>query len=224
MRYCAWFVVAFLSATLVSAADKKLPIEQTSNELVDISANALLEKDQIRQELGSDLGGDIVVVRVTFKTVSDKPIPLSLDDFLLVSGKDGQRSQPYSPSQIAGSTTLVVTPSGTRNGGLAGQGNGPIWGGIPGTTSAPQRMPGNGGGVGSTTSGASSGDSKVETVQSKDVNPLLAVLQAKILPEKEVTESVSGLLYFQIVGKLKPKDLELHYHGPGGRLALRFRP
>jgi hypothetical protein len=44
------------------------------------------------------------------------------------------------------------------------------------------------------------------------------------LPEKETTEALSGLLYFQMVGKLKPKDLELHYKGPGGRLALRFRP
>jgi hypothetical protein len=55
-------------------------------------------------------------------------------------------------------------------------------------------------------------------------NPLLAVLTAKILPEKELTDTVSGLLYFQMVGKLKPKDLELHYKGPAGKLALRFKP
>ena len=99
------------------AAEKKLPIEQTSNELIDISATALLDRDQIRQELGSDLGADIVLVRVTVRPVSDKPIQLTLDDFLLVSSKDGQRSEPYAPSQIAGSAALVVTPSGTRNGG-----------------------------------------------------------------------------------------------------------
>ena len=51
-------------------ADKKLPIEQTSNDLVDISATVILDKDQIKQELGSDLGGDIVVVRVTVRPVS----------------------------------------------------------------------------------------------------------------------------------------------------------
>src|ERR1700736_4012051 len=75
------------------AADKKLPIEQTSNDLVDITATAILDKEQIRQELGSDFGGDIVVIRVTIRPVSDKPIQVSLDDFLLVSGKDGQRAQ-----------------------------------------------------------------------------------------------------------------------------------
>ncbi len=99
---------------LLPAADRKLPIEQTSNDLVDISATAILDKEQIKQELGSDFGGDIVVIRVTIRPVSDRPIQVSLDDFLLVSGKDGQRAQPYSPSQIAGNSTLVVTPQGTR--------------------------------------------------------------------------------------------------------------
>jgi hypothetical protein len=225
MRHLIWCGPALMSLVTLTAADKKLPIEQTSNEMVDISATVLLEKDQIRQELGSDLGGDIAVVRVTFRPVSDKPILISLDDFLLVSGKDGQRAQPYSPSQIAGSATLMVTPSGTRNGGgLGSQGNGPIWGGIPGTGTGPQRLPGNGGGMGSTTAATGGVDSKVEVTKTDTPNPLLAVLAAKMLMEKEVTESTSGLLYFQMVGKVKPKDLELHYKGPAGRLALRFRP
>ena len=54
-------------------------------------------------------------------------------------------------------------------------------------------------------------------------NPLLEALNAKILPEKEITEPVSGLLFFQIVGKVKAKDLELHYKGPAGPMALRFK-
>jgi len=59
------------------AAEKKLPIEEASNELVDISAIALVDKDQIQQELGSDLGGDIVVVRITFRPVSDKALQIN---------------------------------------------------------------------------------------------------------------------------------------------------
>src|SRR5450432_951797 len=123
-------ILSLLATT--QAADKKLPIEQTSNDLVDITATAILDKDQIRQELGSDFGGDIVLVRVTVRPVSDKPIKVSLDDFLLVSGKDGQRSEPYSPSQIAGSDALVVTRQeakkssglGVSLGGLMGGGGG----------------------------------------------------------------------------------------------------
>jgi len=217
-----YLLIGLLGVVAVSsAAEKKLPIEQTSNELVEISATALVDREQIRQELGSDLGGDIVVVRVTFRPVSDKPLQVSLDDFLLVSAKDGQRSQPYAPSQIAGDATLVVTPQGARNGGGLRGNNGPAWG-IPGVGSS-RRAPGNGGNAGNS-GGAASDDAKIETKHSDKEDPLLAVLTAKVLPEKETTETVSGLLYFQMVGKLKPKDLELHYKGPAGRLALRFRP
>src|ERR1700731_1644066 len=91
------------------AADKKLPIEQTSNDLVDITATAILDKEQIRQELGSDFGGGIVLARVTVRPETEKHIKVSLDDFLLVTGRDAQRPEPYSPSQIAGSDVLVVT-------------------------------------------------------------------------------------------------------------------
>jgi hypothetical protein len=65
---------------------------------------------------------------------------------------------------------------------------------------------------------------KVEESRDDKENPLLAALNAKILPEKEITEPTSGLLFFQIVGKVKPKDLELHYKGPAGKMALRFKP
>ncbi len=218
-----WCFVGVFCSGLLLAADKKLPVEQTSNETIDITATAMMDKDEIRKELGSDLGGEIVVIRVTVRNVADKPFLVSLDDFTLVSGKDGQRAQPYAPSQIAGSATLVVTPQGTRN-GIGAAPNGPIWGGVPGTSGTPQRLPGNGGGIGSTTANTAGVESKVETTKSDQENPLLAVLKEKVLPEKEITDSISGLLYFQMVGKLKSKDLELHYKGPAGRLSLRFRP
>src|SRR5579871_505840 len=204
-------VLIFL--TVLGAAEKKLPIDQTSNDVIEISASPIIDKDQIRQELGSDLGGDIVVVRVQVRPVSDKPVKVSLDDFLLVSGKDGQRSQPFAPSQIAGDTSLVLTPQGARNG--LGANKGPKWSGLAGPF-------GLGGGSGSL--GTSNTDTKVETVHSDKSNPLLAVLKEKVLPEKEITEPISGLLYFQMVGKFKPKDLEFHYKGPAGQLALRFHP
>ena len=66
-------------------------------------------------------------------------------------------------------------------------------------------------------------EAKVEKGESKD-NPLLAVLKEKILPEKEITDPLSGLLYFPIEGKVKPKDLELHYRLQGAKLSLRFKP
>jgi hypothetical protein len=204
-----------LSLAAFGAADKKLPIDETSNDLLDISVSAPLDKDQIKQELGSNLGDDIVVIRLTARPVSDKPVQLSLDDFLLVSSKDGQRSEPYEPGQLAGSDSLAVTPNGMRRGGLGDHPNRPTLG-IGGI--------GIGGGGMGNAHATQTPDVKVEETRDDKENPLLAALNAKILPEKEITEPVSGLLFFQVVGKVKPKDLELHYKGPAGKMALRFRP
>ncbi len=201
---------------MADAADKKLPIDETTNELLAISVSAPLDKDQVKQELGSDLGDDVVAgPGWTARPVSDKPVQLSLDDFLLVSAKDGQRSEPYAPGQLAGSDSLAVTPNGMSRSGLGDHSHRPTIGlggiGI------------GGGGVGN--SGATpTPDVKMEESRADKENPLLAAIRAKILPEKEITEPTSGLLFFQVVGKVKPKDLELHYKGPAGKMALRFKP
>jgi len=208
-KYAALFS---LSVALLCAAEKKLPIEETSNELLAISVAPPLDKDQIKQELGSDLGDDIVVIRLTARPVGDKPVQLSLDNFLMVSNKDGQRSEPFEPGQLAGSDSLAVTKNGMRK-GLGDH--------------RPRPSIGFGGiGIGAAGSGGTAPppDTKMEESRDDKENPLLAALTAKILPEKEITEPVSGLLFFQIVGKVKAKDLELRYKGPAGTMALRFRP
>ena len=205
-------VLLCLSVAMLGAADKKLPIDETSNDLLDISVSAPLDKDQIKQELGSDLGDDIVAIRLTARPVSDKPVQLSLDDFLLVSSKDGQRSEPFAPGQLAGSDSLTVTPNGVSRSGLGDHSHRPTFG-IGGI------------GIGSGNSGATATPNvKVQETRDDKENPLLAALNAKILPEKEITEPTSGLLFFQLVGKVKAKDLELHYKGPTGKMALRFKP
>ncbi len=206
--YSTCAVLFSIPALMLGSADKNLPIDETSNELLDISVSAPLDKDQIKQELGADLGADIVVIRLTARPVSDKPVQLSLDDFLLISSKDGQRSEPYEPGQLAGSDSLSVTPNGVRRGGLGDH-----------------RPTLSLGGIGIGNSGAAATpDVKVQETRDEKENPLLAALNAKILPEKQITEPTSGLLFFQLVGKLKAKDLELHYKGPGGKMALRFKP
>ena len=216
-------VIGFVfTASAFASADKKLPLEKSSNELAEISATVLIDKDQIRQELGADLPDGIVLVKMTVRTMSEKPVALSRDDFALLSTGDGQRSTPYSPSQIAGNSRLVVGSQGTR-GGMAGGGNGPVWGGIPGLGGRPQRLPGNGGGAG-TVGDQAAATATVKTDGNPQESPLLKALKAKVLPEQEVTETLTGLLYFQMEGKIKAKDLELYYKTPAGKLAMRFRP
>jgi hypothetical protein len=202
-----FFVPAFV-ATL-GAADKKLPLEETSNQLLDISVVAPLTRDDIKQELGADLGADIVAIRLTARPLTDKPVQLTLDDFLLISGKDGQRSEPFSAGQLAGPESLAVTENGMRH-GLGDHRPTIGFGGFGIGTGTAQNTP--------------PPDTKMEESHDKQENPLLAALNAKILPEKQITEPVTGLLFFQITGKVKAKDLELRYKGPSGAMALRFRP
>jgi hypothetical protein len=84
-------------------------------------------------------------------------------------------------------------------------------------------FPGSGGSFGSATSDTSSADATVTTGDMKKEDPLLALLKAKTLPEKKTSSPISGLLYFSLDGKHKPKDLVLQYSGPAGRLSLEFK-
>ncbi len=198
------------SIAIFASADKKLPVEETSNQLLDISAAPPLAKDEIKQELGSDLADDIIVVRVTARPLTDKPVQLNLDDFLLISSKDGQRSEPFAPGQLAGSDSLAVVGDSGRK-GLGDHHPSIMAGGL---------------GIGASSPGTAGPPPNTKMQESRDTkeNPLLAAIRAKILPEKQITEPVTGLLFFQITGKVKAKDLELRYKGAGGTMALRFRP
>jgi hypothetical protein len=54
-------------------------------------------------------------------------------------------------------------------------------------------------------------------------NPLLAALKEKGLPDKEGKETLEGLLYFPIEGKIKAKDVAIIYKGPAGKLVMEFQ-
>ena len=86
------------------------------------------------------------------------------------------------------------------------------------------RMGGPSSGVGSgNIPGQEKAEASVQTDDKKPVNPLLKILDEKMLPDKEGIQPLTGLLYFPIEGKLKIKDLELIYKGPAGKLFIEFR-
>jgi len=132
-------------------------------------------------------------VVVRLKVVPKDKLRLSPDDFTLLSRKDGQRCPALSPTQIAGSGALVVKAASDQPGGDGTRTNGPVWSGV-------------------TASKGKGGDSA-----------LVAKLTEKILPDKEVSSTTEGLLYFAVDGKVKVKDLTLLYKGPGGRLVMDFK-
>lgn len=199
-----------LSAFPLAAADKSLPIEANSNENIDISAKLILGREQVQQALGvadipETLSG-LIVVRVEARPLTAKPLNIARDDFTLLCTKDGQRSKPFGPSEIAGASTLVLHRSNDGKGGTS-LGGGFFGLGI-GNAAPPETV-----------------KATVEEKNDEKESPLMATLKAKIMPEKETLDPVSGLLYFEIDGKkLKSKDFELLYRGPGGRLSMRFQP
>jgi len=71
---------------------------------------------------------------------------------------------------------------------------------------------------------ANSGVSGVTAATGRATVPADAItaLQSKMLPAKTTPEPVSGLLFFPIAKK-KPKDLDLVYTTPDGKLHIAFR-
>ena len=204
------FLLAGLLAFAAPAADIKPPptVEQ-SDELLRIVATLYLDKDAVVKVLGLDPGLQMIVVEVKFSPRGENKVPLWLDDFTLLSHKDGQRSAPLTPTQIAGRGGIAVTTGAYTRPSMGGSiGLGPIGIGRPHDTPSPGTTP--------ATEIAVAGGAKEEA------NPLLAALKEKVLPEREVNEDTTGLLYFLLDGKLKPKDLELIWKSTGRKLMMEF--
>src|SRR5262249_41942311 len=158
--------------------DKKPgPVEASGDDLA-IVATPILDRDEVTQALGADLGEGFVVVRLKASPKGEKTIRVSADDFTLLSRKDGERSPALAPSQIAGRATMTVKAAAQQpNSWGTPAANGPIWGGIG--VGAPRR-PGEPPQVGST--GKTQAGTAEQTVDSKSKTadaPLLQALKAK---------------------------------------------
>jgi len=208
-------IAVWLVAASAFGGDKKPPLRSTENDILEITATVIADREAVKQAIGSDLGGHYILVDVHLTPKDGQKIKINLDDFLLRTDKDGERTTPFAPSQIAGSATMVLTQGAANSGGhWASPGNpelGPY---------GPPIM--NGGAIG----GGSDvpGETRATIKQgSKDkTDPILEVLKEKVLPEKETEAPASGLLYFPME-KQKIKDLELIYKTPDGKLSLRFK-
>ncbi len=218
------FVIAF---ALAASPEKPVGPVSSEDEVLVVTASALIDKQAVQKALGEDPRMDMVVIDIKVAPRADSKVTLSLDDFTLISRKDGQRSQPLAPSQIAGTDALVVAQSGY--GGVGGgigkmnSGQGPIWGGVPGTNSRPQRIGGDDQAVVTGAPTAGEAQASVTKDATEKPNPLLDALKQKALPLRETNEPVTGLLYFLLEGKHKLKDLELMYKSPAGRMMLDFQ-
>jgi hypothetical protein len=213
-RIAALLVPVTLLSSVALAAEKKPATTTGGNDDIDFSATLLMEKAEMQEALGADLGEGYIIVRMKM-TPKNKALRMSADDFTLLSRKNGERSPALPPSQIAGGSILVVKPAADQPGGDGTATNGPLWGGVS------SRL----GGLGKGTAGGNTkgSEAKVDDSGSGKDSPLLPILTAKMLPDAESNKPVEGLLYFVLDGKFKPKELSLIYKGVAGKIVLDFK-
>jgi hypothetical protein len=207
------FAIFALSLLLVSAAPKKnIGRARGENQDLTLDVTVYLDGDAIKEVLGDDLGGHFIVAKVVVEPKYGKEIAIDRDDFMLRTDKDGDRSKPMAPSQIAGRGALVITS--TR--GPSGEGAEPTRGWSMGGIGI--------GGGGAGTGGADPKSVKATMEKGSDTeSPLKKILDGKVLPEKKTTQPLEGLLFFPLE-KQRLKDLELIYGGRENRIGLRFKP
>ncbi len=198
---------------------------------VQLDTELVMDKAQVEGLIGNSMDGYLVVVKVKLTPLREKePVRVFRDDFVLVSAKDGQRSQPFAPEQLAGTSTMVVSQVMISAGPVAGQQSGPVWGppagGGPGTMGSPRRIdtPNNSGGsLGSPTAGATGVKQEIREDKASDKQTAwLEALKAKVLPEGETKEPIEGLLYFPLNGNHKPKQMTLLYNGTWPKMEVSF--
>ena len=217
--------VAGIALALVCAGaarnseSNKPPEARGENESVVITATLYAKPEAVKEVLGSDLGGHYIVVGVEVAPRFGKEVAINRDDFVLKTDKDGERSAPFAPSQIAGRGAMVIRQTGGAGATGMHDNDGPTWGGYPGSPGPPRRLGGDGVGSAGAPAGA---EAKTRTGSHEKEDPMLAVLKQKELPETKTDKPVSGLLYFPME-KQKAKDLELRFDASADKITMRFR-
>ena len=210
-------LLVFVLVTAAYGGEKKPLPNQAGNDDVELAGTIILERAEVREALGADLGPGYVTVRMKVTPKTDMALRVSPDDFTLLSRKNGERSPALLPTQIVGKGGLVLKPAAEQPGGDGTRTNGPIWGGVtPRFGGGGGAAPGKGGKEAAPNTNAPQDSTTEETA-------LLAALQGKIFPETETKMPAEGLLYFVLDGKLKPKDVSLIYKGPAGKLVMDFK-
>jgi hypothetical protein len=83
-------------AIVAMAADKPLP-NQAENRKLKIEATAITDPKLVAQEVGTMLGDGYIVVKLHLTPLGPDPLPLSPDDFTLVSRKNGEKGGALPP-------------------------------------------------------------------------------------------------------------------------------
>ena len=108
-----------VSTSLLSGAAKKTTATaRGENEDVILNVTIYIDSAAVKEALGDDLAGHFIVAQVKVEPKYTKEITIDRDDFVLRTDKDGDRTKPMTPSQIAGSGGRILT----RTDGSSGEG------------------------------------------------------------------------------------------------------
>jgi hypothetical protein len=189
----------------------------TERDGVGIGA-MLVSQDQVRKNFASDVNRCCLVVEVAIYPGKDKPLEVSLDDFVLHVSEPVITTKPSSAKVVAaslqkkaaGDRDITVSPTTTI--GYESGGYDPVTG---------QRRPGGvyqgaGVGVGVGSVGPKPGSTE------KDRSAMEAELSEKGLPEGTVSAPVAGYLYFPVSSKKKDATHRLEYQLNGNKVVLQL--
>ncbi len=203
------FLFAFI---LAGAAKKTVASSRGENEDLILNVTIYIDPAAVKQALGDDLGGHYIVAQVKVEPKYTKEIVIDRDDFLLRTDKDGDRTKPMAPNQVAGNGGLVLTRTQGPGGNGAERSRGWSMGGPFGMGSGAGA--GRGADAGAVTATMEEGG--------KNENPLKKMLDAKVLAEKKIEEPTTGFLFFPMENQ-KMKDLELVFGAKENRIRIRFK-
>src|SRR5690242_3338718 len=102
-------MIALAAALFLGAAKKNVATSKAENEDLILTVTMHIDPADIKELIGDDLGGHYMVAEVNVEPKYGKDIVVDHDDFVLRTDKDGEHTQPYAASQIAGSGALIIS-------------------------------------------------------------------------------------------------------------------
>src|SRR4051794_31464293 len=108
MRFRSIALPLLALLTLSAANKKNVATSKAENQDLILTVTLHIDPTDIKEIIGDDLGGHYIVADINIDPKFTKDIAVDYDDFSLRTDKDGERSRPYAPSQIAGSGALIV--------------------------------------------------------------------------------------------------------------------
>ena len=200
------FLCALLAVAALPASKKTTATATGDNDDMVLTATLHTDPADIKEMVGSDLGGNFIVAEIKVQPKYGKTVNIQRDDFLLRCFDGNDTSHPFVGSQIADQSSLVV--------GKVMDGDG--------KRAKPRLTLGGMGGMTGPTTTYDNAPAKVKENDDAKVTQLEKTLDAKILPEKKTDQPVSGLLYFAME-KRKLKDMQLEYGPKDNRIDLHFK-